>query len=91
MTEGRKSLRVYKSNTAIIAQLIDGEKTIIGERFVFKDGKNHIEEAREFGKEFGAKLETAKCSKIAFVRGKSIYHGRVKAFAEGLRDKKIEF
>ncbi len=93
MLEKRNKVIVTKSAKAIFAQLVDPSgRTLVGERFVFGKSKNKpAEQAREFGVKFAEKIKTKKVTKISFDRNGNIYHGRVKSFAEGMRDGKIEF
>ena len=46
--------------------------------------------AREVGKRLGDIARQKGIKKIAFDRGKYLYHGRVKEFAEGLRESGLE-
>jgi len=83
---------VHKSNEAISAQLqLESSKTIAGKSFKFVKGRAPVEQSVLFGKEFGKMALAAGAKKIVFKRGKNIYHGRIKAFAEGLREAGLEF
>lgn len=50
-----------------------------------KDKKTKIDRATEFGKWFGTEINKTKVNKLVFDRNGRRYHGRVKAFADGLR------
>lgn len=47
--------------------------------------------AHELGKACGQKLVDLGCTKIFLDRGNKVYHGRLAAFAEGVREMGIEF
>jgi len=92
-TQERPRLSVYRSNENIYAQIIDDtiSKTLISCSTLDYEIKNIIRNGRtcKASKLTGQKL--AKLSlekninKIIFDRGPYIYHGRVKALAEGAR------
>jgi len=87
----RNKVVIYKSNTSIEAQVKKDRKTLFGKKFIFSGSLKPAEQAKEFGKEFGKLLSEAKIKQISYVRGNSRYHGKVKAFADGLREAGIEF
>ncbi|MFH1855512.1 MAG: 50S ribosomal protein L18 [bacterium] len=87
----RQTLKIYKSNMAIEAQLIDAGKTLIGRKYYFKDKSEPSKQAFTHGEDFGKSLIENKVSKITFDRNGSRYHGSVKSFAEGLRKSGINF
>ncbi len=87
----RPRLCVFCSNKHTYGQLIDDEKgkTIISAKdtelkIKGKKGKTAI--AFEVGKLIAEKAIKKKISKVVFDRGGYIYHGRVKALAEGARE-----
>ncbi|MCC5918427.1 MAG: 50S ribosomal protein L18 [Cryomorphaceae bacterium] len=89
-------LSVYRSNKAIYAQLIDdlNGKTIVGVSSLneLKDAKgNKVEQANELGKILAAKALENNISTCRFDRGGYLYHGRVKALAEGAREGGLKF
>lgn len=92
-TGERPRLSVLRSNKNISAQAIDDQKrvTIISasSRDVrSKDNKagKKSDEAREVGKELAKRLIKKHIKSVVFDRGAYLYHGRVKALAEGLRE-----
>jgi large subunit ribosomal protein L18 len=98
-TSQRPRLAVFKSLKHIYGQVIDdvNQKTLFSfssnskeaKEFV-KNGSNVVS-AKEIGLKFGEKLKEAGIKKIVFDRGGFKYHGRIKAFADALREKGIEF
>lgn len=92
-TQERPRLSVYRSNKNIYAQIIDDtvSKTLISCSTLNCEIKNIIRNGQtcKASKIIGQKL--AKLSlekninKIVFDRGSYIYHGRIKALAEGAR------
>ena len=95
----RPRLSVYRSNENIYAQIIDDttSKTLISCSTLDRDIKFDIKNGRtcNASRLMGQKL--AKLSlklnitKIVFDRGPYIYHGRVKALADGARDGGLQF
>lgn len=88
-------LSVFKSNTAIYAQLIDDEamKTLASADTRSASGKKLklTEKAKEVGKAIAAKALGLKISKAVFDRGGYIFTGAVKALAEGAREGGLKF
>ena len=87
-TAQRPRLSVFRSNKGIYAQLIDdiSGKTLASASSVeLKSGKK-LEQAKEVGKKLGELAKAAKIENAVFDRGGYLYHGRVKALAEGARE-----
>ena len=59
-------------------------------REALKTGAN-IEAARAVGKEIAERAKQAGVDKVVFDRGAYMYHGRVKALAEGAREGGLDF
>ena len=55
-----------------------------------KTGAN-VEAAKRIGKEIAERAKKAGVGKVVFDRGGYMYHGRVKALAEGAREGGLEF
>jgi len=91
MKNNRLIIKVVKSNRAINAQLVDLDRVLVGQRFVFSKGKTPVEQSKLFGEDFGKKVIKATSSKITFDRGRFLYHGKIKSFAEGLRSAGLDF
>lgn len=95
-TKDKPRLSVYKSNKFISAQVINDEKaeTILGvseKDLSIKDKVNKTERAKQVGILIAKKALEKKIKKVIFDRGSYIYHGRVKALAEGAREGGLEF
>ncbi|MCS3530988.1 50S ribosomal protein L18 [Chryseobacterium sp. JUb7] len=89
-------LSVYKSNKEIYAQLIDDNsgKTLASassrEKGVDANGTK-TEVSAAVGKAIAAKAKAAGIETIVFDRNGFVYHGRVKALADGAREGGLKF
>ena len=95
-TAERPRLMVFRSNRGIFAQLVDDDagKTLAGASWVglpksFSGDKT--EQAREVGKAVATAAKQAGVEAVVFDRGGYLYHGRVKALAEGAREGGLVF
>jgi len=95
-TAERPRLVVFRSNRGIEAQLVDDEagKTLasashLGLAKSFKGDKS--KQAAEVGKALAAAAKKAGVETCVFDRGGYLYHGRVKALAEGAREGGLTF
>jgi len=93
-------LIVFRSNKNIYTQLIDDNhsKTLFSSSSLdkeliqnIKNSKNKIEISKEVGFNIAKKISKNKISKIIFDRNGYRYHGRVKAIADAIREKGINF
>ena len=94
--ETKPRLAIYKSNKNIYVQAIDdlNHKTIATSSSLSKDLKSEnlsLETAKKVGETMGEKLKELGISEAVFDRGGYIYHGRVKALADAIREKGINF
>ena len=91
----RPRLVVFRSNKGISAQLIDDDsgKTLAGASWVGLKSfsGNKTEQATEVGKTLAAAAKEAGVEACVFDRGGYLYHGRVKALAEGAREGGLKF
>jgi large subunit ribosomal protein L18 len=92
----RPRLQVFRSNRGIFAQLIDDDagRTVAAASWLdlpksFKGAK--AEQAAEVGKRLAAAAKKAGVEDVVFDRGGYLYHGRVKALAEGAREGGLTF
>jgi large subunit ribosomal protein L18 len=83
-TSERPRLSIFKSNTAIYAQLIDDDKAIT---LTFASGPD----AQKVGADIAKKAIAKKIGKVVFDRGGYIYTGKVSALAEGARKGGLKF
>jgi len=91
----RPRLNVFRSNKGIYAQVIDD---INGKTLAAASSKslsnfqgNKTEQATAVGKLVAEKAKTAGVSSVVFDRGGYLYHGRVKALADGAREGGLVF
>jgi len=93
-TAERPRLVVHRSNRGISAQLVDDAsgRTLAGASWsVVGAGANKTEQAREVGKAIAAAAKKAGVETCVFDRAGYLYHGRVKALAEGAREGGLRF
>ena len=93
-TETAPRLCVFRSNSAIYAQIIDDTKgvTLVSSSSLeLKIKNNNLEAAAAVGKDIAEKAKKAKIKTVVFDRGGYIYHGRGKALAEAARENGLEF
>ena len=90
-TAARPRLSVFRSNKEIYCQLVDDVNghTLASassrEASVAKD-KPKVDQAKEVGKLIAERASSANISIAVFDRGGYLYHGRVKALADGARE-----
>jgi large subunit ribosomal protein L18 len=95
-TAERPRLVVFRSNRGISAQLVDdlGGRTLASAGWLqlkksFKGNKTA--QAAEVGKLLAASAKQAGIETVVFDRAGYLYHGRVKALAEGAREGGLKF
>jgi large subunit ribosomal protein L18 len=98
-TEARPRLAVFRSSRHIYVQAVADD---VGRTLAFAstlsqelrgtiNGLKKTEAAREVGKLLAKELTSKNVSEAVFDRGKFLYHGRVKALAEGAREEGLKF
>ncbi len=92
----RLRISIFKSNKHFYAQLInDGSgQTLLSASSLKVDltGKSGIEVAKQVGQDFGNKILASSIGMDVYLdRGPFLYHGKVAAFAESVREKGIKF
>jgi large subunit ribosomal protein L18 len=95
-TAERPRLVVFRSNRGIEAQLVDDDagRTLAAASWLnlkksFKGTKS--EQATEVGKLLAQNAKKAGVEAVVFDRGGYLYHGRVKALADGAREGGLSF
>lgn len=95
-TPEQPRLNIFRSNKYIYAQLIDDVNGVTlaqassFEAAVANEG-NKSEQATAVGKLVAERAEAKGISKVLFDRGGYLYHGRVKALADGAREGGLKF
>ncbi len=88
-------MSVFRSNKGISAQLIDdvaGTTLVATSSIALKDAKGtKIDVAAAVGKALAEKSAKAGIENVAFDRNGYLYHGRVKALADGAREGGLKF
>ncbi len=89
-TAARPRVSVFRSNRGLFAQLVDDDTghTLAAVQWT-EDGLRDLkrmEQAAEAGKRLAQRAKDAGIERAVFDRGGYQYHGRVKAFAEGIRE-----
>ena len=94
---GLPRLSVHRTNNQIYAQVIDDANGVtlaaastLDKDLKLKSGAN-VDAASQVGKLVGERAKKAGVSKVMFDRGAFLYHGRVKALADGARAAGLEF
>lgn len=94
-TPERPRLSVYKSNKVIYAQIIDDSKGVtLAASSSFdldKKGGVNLEISKNVGKKVAEKAKASGIDAIVFDRNGSLYHGNIKALAEGAREGGLKF
>jgi large subunit ribosomal protein L18 len=90
-SKDRPRLFVFRSNQHIYAQLIDDDKAKIlmsasDRELKPKKGENKSDIAKQVGKLIAKKAVEIKVGKVVFDRGGTVFHGRIKALADGARE-----
>jgi large subunit ribosomal protein L18 len=96
---GRPRLSVFRSSAQIYAQIIDDSKGVTvasasslekAMRDELKTGANK-DAAKRIGAAIAERAKAAGVTQVVFDRGGYLYHGRVKALAEGAREGGLDF
>ena len=93
-TPERPRLAVFRSNRHIYAQVIDdvaGRTLAAASTVVTAKGDDPLAKAKSVGLELASRAKGAGVTAVAFDRGGFMYHGRVKALADGAREGGLEF
>lgn len=92
-TGEKPRLSVFRSNKAIYAQLVDDTngKTLVSSSSLGLKGKKGVEAAKEAGLALAKSAKEKKIEICVFDRGGYLFHGQVKALAEGAREGGLKF
>ena len=95
-TSERPRLNVFRSETNLSAHFIDDSKgcSLVSASSLEKglEGKGNIcEAAAKVGEAIGQRAKDKGIDTVVFDRGGYLYHGRIKALAEGARKAGLEF
>lgn len=99
-TATRPRLAIFRSSRNIYAQLIDdiASKTLAGASTLspsiqdeMEGATSKIHAAKVVGKMIAKQAKSLKIDSVVFDRGGYLYHGRVKAVAEGARENGLKF
>jgi large subunit ribosomal protein L18 len=96
---GKPRLSVFRSSKQIYAQIIDDVQgmTLVAASSIEKDQRSalktgaNVDAAATVGKMIAERAIKAGIKDVVFDRGKYIYHGRVKALADGAREGGLNF
>ncbi|MDR0739466.1 MAG: 50S ribosomal protein L18 [Mycoplasmataceae bacterium] len=89
----RLRLVISKSNTHLIAQIVDDNlgKTLVASSTKQLKKTATIATAKLIGEDIAKKAVAQKIHEVAFDRGGSPYHGQIKALAEAARANGLKF
>jgi large subunit ribosomal protein L18 len=96
----RPRLAVRRSLTQIYAQIVDDTtgRTLAAVSSLAKDvrarfgeAKTKTDQSRVVGRVLAERAKSAGITRVAFDRGGYIYHGRIKALADGAREGGLDF
>jgi large subunit ribosomal protein L18 len=94
-TAERPRLSVFRSNRGVVCQLIDDDRghTMVAALWTEPELRDMqgIEQAKRAGELLGERARQAGVETCVFDRGGYLYHGRVKAVADGAREAGLTF
>jgi len=93
-TSNKPRLAVFRSNKGIYCQLIDDVRGVTlasASSKEFPTKGNKVDQSSAVGKEIAAKAKKLNIETIVFDRSGYLYHGRVKALADGAREGGLNF
>lgn len=96
-TAAQPRLSVFRSNTEIYAQIIDDVQGVTlasassKDKAIVAQNGTKSEKSKLVGEAIARKAVELGLKKVSFDRGGYLYHGRVKALADGAREGGLEF
>jgi len=91
-TAERPRLAVYRSNRHIYAQLVDdgAARTLVSASDTRLSDGDKSARAKQVGQTLAERAKAAGVDRVVFDRGGRLFHGRVKALADGAREGGLE-
>ena len=96
-TAQKPRLSVFRSNRDIYVQLIDDVNSVTiaaassREKDIVAQAGNKVEKSKLVGQSIARKAKELGIENVVFDRGGNLYHGRVKAVADGAREGGLVF
>lgn len=96
-TATKPRLSVFRSNAEIYAQLIDDDNAVTlaasssREKDIVAQKVNKTEKSKLVGAAIALKAKELGITTCVFDRGGNLYHGRIKAVADGAREGGLQF
>jgi large subunit ribosomal protein L18 len=95
-TTERPRLAVHYSNQHIYAQVIDDTagRTLVSASTAdksFEKASSNVESAQKVGKLLAERAKGSNISNVVFDRGGHLYHGKIKALADAVREGGLQF
>lgn len=96
-TNTKPRLSVFRSNAEIYVQLIDDTNGVTlaaassKEKDIVAQKVNKVEKSKLVGASIAVKAQAIGITNCVFDRGGNLYHGRVKAVADGAREGGLQF
>jgi len=99
-TKVKPRLVVFRSLKYIYGQLVDDDQdriilsaSNVGKKLPknIKDARTKLEASKEVGKTLGSLAVKSNINEVIFDRNGYLYHGRIKAFADGAREGGLKF
>ncbi|MEO1055244.1 MAG: 50S ribosomal protein L18 [Bacteroidota bacterium] len=94
-TESVPRLSIFKSNKTIYAQVINDDS---GHTMAFASSKElgsaesvNIDSSKKVGQKIAERAIASGIEKVVFDRGGYLYHGKIKALADGAREGGLKF
>jgi len=93
-TKDRPRLSIFRSSQHIYAQLIDDDTANVLAQVSdvkIKTKENKVAKSMEVGRLIAKEASAKKIERVVFDRGGNIFHGRIKAVADGAREGGLKF
>lgn len=93
-TAEKPRLSVFKSNKGIYAQLIDdinGHTLAFASSLELEAVNTNVDVSKNVGKKLAEKATSNGIENVVFDRGGFLYHGNIKALADGAREGGLKF